>query len=165
MPPRIRAASVSSTSPSLGVRPLFPETWKVPSRRRSQVFENSPSSSDTEEVKGNALLRVNQRREQTRRQSIMNLNVGPRYRPLDVLGTTLKIIILTIVCEDNPVSRRVMESMISKLGCRVICHSDGAEAVRCAMGDVKFDIIFTDLRLPKSIVSSPCTLLISSSGR
>jgi serine/threonine-protein kinase RIM15 len=78
----MRAASVSSTV----IKPLFPETWKVPSRRRSQVFENSPSSSDTEEAKGNALLRVNQRRDHTRRQSIMNMGVGPRYRPLDVLG-------------------------------------------------------------------------------
>ena len=50
------------------------------------MFENSPSSSDNEEAKGTALLRVNQRREHTRRQSIMNHNVGPRYRPLDVLG-------------------------------------------------------------------------------
>ena len=55
-----------------------------------------------------------------------------------------------IVCEDNPVSRRVMEAMVLKLGCRVISHADGAEAVRCAMGDVKFDIIFTDIKLPKS---------------
>lgn len=43
-----------------------------------------------------------------------------------------------------------MEAMISKLGCRVISHADGAEAVRCAMGDVKFDIILTDIKLPKS---------------
>jgi serine/threonine-protein kinase RIM15 len=82
MPPRMRAASVSSA----GIRPLIPELWKAPSRRRSQVFEVSPSSSDTEESKGAALLRVNQRRQYTRRQSIMNVNVGPRYRPLDVLG-------------------------------------------------------------------------------
>lgn len=136
MPTRMRAASVSSSS----YRPQFPETWNTPSRRRSQVFENSPPSSDTEEAKGGALLRVNQRRERIRRQSIMNLTAGPRYRPLDVL-----------VCEDNPVSRRVMETMVSKLGCRVISHSDGAEAVRVAMGDVKFDIIFTDLKLPKSM--------------
>jgi len=47
-----------------------------------------------------------------------------------------------------------MEAMVSKLGGRVVSHSDGAEAVRCAMGDVKFDIIFTDLRLPKSTVHS-----------
>ena len=82
MPPRMRAASVSST----GIRPSIPDGWKIPSRRRSQVFEVSPSSSDTEEAKGNALLRVHQRRAHTRRQSILNLNVGPRYRPLDVLG-------------------------------------------------------------------------------
>ena len=43
-----------------------------------------------------------------------------------------------------------MEAMVLKLGCRVISHADGAEAVRCAMGDVKFDIIFTDIKLPKS---------------
>jgi len=82
MPPRMRAASVSSS----GIRPSIPDGWKIPSRRRSQVFEVSPSSSDTEEAKGNALLRVHQRRAHTRRQSILNLNVGPRYRPLDVLG-------------------------------------------------------------------------------
>lgn len=160
MPPRMRAASVSSTV----IKPLFPETWKVPSRRRSQVFENSPSSSDTEETKGNALLRVNQRRDHTRRQSIMNMGVGPRYRPLDVLGMISSSAFLILVCEDNPVSRRVMEAMVSKLGCRVISHSDGAEAVRCAMGDVKFDIIFTDLKLPKSIQSLPCIINLLVQG-
>jgi serine/threonine-protein kinase RIM15 len=82
MPPRMRAASVSS----FGIRPLFPEQWKMPSRRRSQVFEGSPSSSDNEESKGNALRRVHQRRQITRRQSILGSSVGPRYRPLDVLG-------------------------------------------------------------------------------
>lgn len=151
MPPRMRAASVSSGS--LSPKSFFPENWKIPSRRRSQVFENSPSSSDTEEAKGNALLRVNQRREHTRRESIMNMNVGPRYRPLDVLGIPSEGPMLILVCEDNPVSRRVMESMISKLGCRVVSHADGAETVRCAVGDVKFDIIFTELKLPKS---TPC---------
>ena len=82
MPPRMRAASVSS----LGIRPLFPESWKAPSRRRSQVFDMSPSSSDTEDTKGNALLRVQQRRLLTRRQSIMATSTGPRYRPLDVMS-------------------------------------------------------------------------------
>jgi serine/threonine-protein kinase RIM15 len=48
-----------------------------------------------------------------------------------------------------------MEAMVLKFGCRVISHADGAEAVRCAMGDVKFDIIFTDIKLPKSIFPIP----------
>lgn len=43
-----------------------------------------------------------------------------------------------------------METMLSRLGCRVVCQADGAEAVRAAMGEVKFDIIFTDLKLQKS---------------
>jgi len=73
---------------------------------------------------------------------------------------------LTVVCEDNPVSRRVMEAMISKLGCRVISHADGAEAVRCAMGDVKFDIILTDIKLPKSTSPlDPKVLHFSSRGQ
>jgi serine/threonine-protein kinase RIM15 len=140
---------------------LFPETWKGPSRRRSQVFEGSPSSSDNEESKGNALLRVQQRRQLTRRQSILGSNVGPRYRPLDVMGT-FSWNLSNVVCEDNPVSRRVMEAMVSKFGCRVVSHADGAEAVRCAMSDVKFDIIFTDIRLPKSI---PFSVLSNASSR
>ena len=95
MPPRMRAASVSSVA-SLPCRPLIPETWKAPSRRRSQVFENSPSSSDTEESKGNALLRVNLRRDNTRRQSIMNVAAGPRYRALDILGITVSHVSILI---------------------------------------------------------------------
>jgi len=150
MPTRMRAASISSIASS-SIRPLIPESWKGPSRRRSQVFDVSPSSSDTEEAKTSARLRVQQRREHTRRQSILNITAGPRYRPLDVMSITRLCMVLIIVCEDNPVWRRVMEAMITKLGCRVVSHEDGAEAVRCALGDVKFDIIFTDIRLPKSI--------------
>jgi serine/threonine-protein kinase RIM15 len=55
-----------------------------------------------------------------------------------------------LVCEENPVLRTMMETMLSRLGCRVVSQSDGAEAVRAAMGEVKFDIIFTDLKLQKS---------------
>ena len=44
-----------------------------------------------------------------------------------------------------------METMLSHLGCRVICKADGEEALRCAMGEVKFDIIFTDIKFGKSI--------------
>jgi len=61
-----------------------------------------------------------------------------------------------VVCEDNPTLRCVMEAMLSKLGCRVVSHGDGDDAVRSAMGAVKFDIIFTDIRLRKS--TSLCEL-------
>jgi serine/threonine-protein kinase RIM15 len=100
-------------------------------KRRSQVFDMSPSSSDNEGDKANALLRVQRRRQIT-------LADGPIFRPLDVL-----------ICEDHPVSRMVMEKLFEKLRCRTITASDGAEAMRYAMSEIKFDIIMMEVKLPK----------------
>ena len=104
--------------------------------RRSQVFDMSPSSSDNEGEKANALLRVQRRRQSSRRMSQVALD-GPMFRTLDVL-----------ICEDHPVSRMVMEKLLEKLHCRTISASTGSEAVRYSMSDIKFDIIFMEFRLP-----------------
>jgi serine/threonine-protein kinase RIM15 len=96
-------------------------------KRRSQVFDMSPSSSDNEEAKSSALLRVQRRRQSARRMSNISYQDGtPTFRPLDVL-----------VCEDHPVSRMVMERLLEKLKCRTITVENGAEAMRYAMGEVK----------------------------
>ncbi|KAJ3087142.1 rim15, signal transduction response regulator, partial [Quaeritorhiza haematococci] len=58
-------------------------------------------------------------------------------RPLDVL-----------IADDNPLSGKILEVMLSKLDCRCVVVYNGAEAIRCAMGDVKFDVIFMDIRMP-----------------
>eukprot|EP00833_Pecoramyces_ruminatium_P018115 jgi/Orpsp1_1/1192147/evm.model.d7180000090924.1 len=58
-------------------------------------------------------------------------------RPLDIL-----------IVEDNPISGRVLESMLEKLNCRCIIVKSGGDAIRCAMGDVKFDLIFMDIKMP-----------------
>ncbi|TPX08801.1 uncharacterized protein E0L32_009741 [Thyridium curvatum] len=105
--------------------------------RRSQVFDMSPSSSDNEGEKANALLRVQRRRQSSRRMSQIALD-GPMFRPLDVL-----------ICEDHPVSRMVMEKLLEKLRCRTISATSGPEAVRYAMSDIKFDIIFMEFKLPQ----------------
>ncbi|KAH8675666.1 hypothetical protein BX600DRAFT_377598 [Xylariales sp. PMI_506] len=105
--------------------------------RRSQVFDMSPSSSDNEGEKANALLRVQRRRQSARRMSAINLD-SPSFRSLDVL-----------ICEDHPVSRMVMEKLLEKLRCRTISASTGSEAVRYAMSEIKFDIIFTEFKLPE----------------
>ncbi|KAI0136552.1 hypothetical protein BJ170DRAFT_16825 [Xylariales sp. AK1849] len=105
--------------------------------RRSQVFDMSPSSSDNEGEKANALLRVQRRRQSSRRMSAINLD-SPSFRSLDVL-----------ICEDHPVSRMVMEKLLEKLRCRTIAASTGSEAVRYAMSEIKFDIIFTEFKLPE----------------
>ncbi|KAI1341483.1 hypothetical protein F5Y15DRAFT_376231 [Xylariaceae sp. FL0016] len=138
-----RQASGSSTrSRSLTVgsqegSPVATDLLAHHRNRRSQVFDMSPSSSDNEGERANALLKVQRRRQSSRRMSAIMLD-SPSFRSLDVL-----------ICEDHPVSRMVMEKLLEKLRCRTISASTGSDAVRYAVGDLKFDIIFTEFKLPE----------------
>ncbi|RDL38390.1 putative Serine kinase cek1 [Venustampulla echinocandica] len=130
---RARSQTVGSQEGSPSTADLFSHR-----KRRSQVFDMSPSSSDNEGDKANALLRVQRRRQSSRRMSQINPGDGPVFRPLDVL-----------ICEDHPVSRMVMEKLLEKLRCRTITVSNGTEALRYAVGDIKFDIILMEFKLPQ----------------
>ncbi|MCJ1474331.1 rim15, signal transduction response regulator [Lambiella insularis] len=107
-------------------------------KRRSQVFDVSPSSSDNEDPRAKALLRVQRRRQSSRRLSQIPGADGLCFRPLDVL-----------ICEDHPVSRLVMERLLEKLRCRTITVVNGPEAVRFATSEVQFDIIMMEVKLPQ----------------
>ena len=107
-------------------------------KRRSQVFDVSPSSSDNEDPRAKALLRVQRRRQSSRRLSQFSAVDGPGFRPLDVL-----------ICEDHPVSRLVMERLLEKLRCRTITVVNGPEAVQFATSEVQFDIIMMEVKLPQ----------------
>lgn len=107
-------------------------------KRHSQVFDMSPSSSDNEDPRAKALLRVQRRRQSSKSMSQIMLLDGPIFRPLDIL-----------ICEDHPVSRMVMERLLEKLKCRTITVSNGAEAARIAMSQIKFDLIMMEYKLPQ----------------
>lgn len=130
---RTRSQTVGSQEGSPSTADLFTHH-----KRRSQVFDMSPSSSDNEGDKANALLRVQRRRQSSRRLSQITFNEGPSFRPLDIL-----------ICEDHPVSRMVMEKLLEKLRCRTITVANGADAMRYAMGEIKFDIIMLEFKLPQ----------------
>lgn len=132
---RSRSLTVGSTEASPAASDILSQHHR---NRRSQVFDMSPSSSDTEGDKHNALLRVQRRRQSSRRLSQIAFDGLPTFRPLDVL-----------ICEDHPVSRMVMEKLLEKLRCRTISVSNGSEAVRYSMSEIKFDIIFVEYRLPQ----------------
>lgn len=53
-----------------------------------------------------------------------------------------------LIAEDNPISMRMLENILTKLGCRCTTVRNGAEAVRIAMGEVKFAAMFIDVTLP-----------------
>lgn len=78
-----------------------------------------------------ALLRVQKRRESSRRH-VIDMN------QLDIL-----------YCEPIPIVRHMNYKLFEELGCIVVTVNDGDELIRRATGQVKFDVIFTALRLPK----------------
>jgi len=131
---RARSQTVGSQEGDLPPPPTKP----FHNKRQSQVIDISPSSSDNEDPRAKALLRVQRRRQSSRRMSQFMLTDGPSFRPLDVL-----------VCEDHPVSRMVMERLLEKLRCRTISVINGSEAARYAMSEVQFDIIMMEFKLPQ----------------
>lgn len=138
-PHSIHSSSSRARSQTVGSQEeIVPPSKPFHNKRQSQVFDISPSSSDNEDPRAKALLRVQRRRQSSRRMSQIMLADGPSFRPLDVL-----------VCEDHPVSRMVMERLLEKLRCRTISVTNGSEAARYAMSEVQFDIIMMEFKLPQ----------------
>lgn len=54
-----------------------------------------------------------------------------------------------LIAEDNPIALKMLETILSKLGFGpMTCVRNGAEAVRLAMSDERFAILFVSVRLP-----------------
>lgn len=75
-------------------------------------------------------------------------------------------ILTCLIVEDNPISRKILETVLTRMGCRCILAADGAEAISIALADisrqflsvffssygsyvfVEIDCIFMDLHMP-----------------
>ncbi|KAG9014953.1 hypothetical protein FRB94_007025 [Tulasnella sp. JGI-2019a] len=53
-----------------------------------------------------------------------------------------------LIAEDNPISVKILETLLTRMGCRCVLVHDGAEAISVALGDIKFDVIFMDYHMP-----------------
>ncbi|KAH0839924.1 RIM15, signal transduction response regulator [Lanmaoa asiatica] len=53
-----------------------------------------------------------------------------------------------LLAEDNPITAKIIETLLIRLGCRCVVVANGSEAVGVAMGDIKFDCILMDLYMP-----------------
>ncbi|KAF8897682.1 hypothetical protein BD779DRAFT_1492082 [Infundibulicybe gibba] len=53
-----------------------------------------------------------------------------------------------LLAEDNPITAKIIETLLIRLGCRCVVVADGSEAISVAMGDIKFDCILMDLHMP-----------------
>ncbi|KAI9323113.1 hypothetical protein BX666DRAFT_2021869 [Dichotomocladium elegans] len=70
-------------------------------------------------------------------RSIFEANAVHKLKTLDCL-----------VADDNPISCKILETILHTLSCRCVIVRNGAQAIRSAMSDVRFDIIFMDIRMP-----------------
>lgn len=77
--PRSRSQTLGSQQEDV-IRDVLPGHYK----RQSQVLDVSLSSSDTEDSRAKALLRVQRRRQSSRRLSQISSGGSPFFRPLDV---------------------------------------------------------------------------------
>ncbi|KAE8350788.1 hypothetical protein BDV28DRAFT_31734 [Aspergillus coremiiformis] len=138
-PTRARSQTIGSQDGDLSSSLAKESYFAGHCKRRSQLFNDiSPSSSDNEDPRTKQMLKYQRQRQSSRRLSQINFADGPFFRPLDVL-----------ICEENPVSRIVMERLFEKLRCRTITAVNGTEAMRYALGEVQFDIIMTEFKLPQ----------------
>lgn len=73
--------------------------------------------------------------------------------------------VVCLIAEDNPISAKILETLLVRLGCRCILAADGAEAISTAHGDIskqleyslfpisnkymtEFDLILMDYHMP-----------------
>ncbi|KAF8592615.1 hypothetical protein K439DRAFT_1378858 [Ramaria rubella] len=64
------------------------------------------------------------------------------------LDTACDRAVTCLVAEDNPISQKILETVLTRMGCRCVLAADGAEAISVALGDIKFDCILMDLHMP-----------------
>lgn len=57
-------------------------------------------------------------------------------------------VVTVLLAEDNPITAKIIETLLIRLGCRCVVVADGSEAISVAMGDIKFDCILMDLQMP-----------------
>ncbi|ODV65634.1 hypothetical protein HYPBUDRAFT_95857, partial [Hyphopichia burtonii NRRL Y-1933] len=110
---------------------------------------NSPSSSDTEDTKSSALLRVRKRRETMNNTSGSSISSGTLGQTFNHSGNVLSNELDVLYCEPIPIVRHTISRLLEKLGCIVVSVSDGDELIRRATSQVKFDLIFTALKISK----------------
>lgn len=130
-------------------RPPVPDGW---GRRRTSA--HTPPSSllsspvETHEPIPLPPLAIPEREPPTEAQSVPI--PAPSSAPVAALApvpTGRTSTIDCLIAGRNPISNKVLETMLVRLGCRCVVVPNGAEAILAA-GGVKFDIIWMDLQMP-----------------
>ena len=134
---------------------------------------SSPNSSDLEDTtKSNALLRVQRRRESSRMSTELLLGTNTGGGGGAGGGTTSSnnssVIVAdldVLYCEPISVIRHSVVKLLEKAGCIVVSVTDGEELIKRATSQVKFDLIFTGLKISKVDAIDAVKLIKFTSGK
>lgn len=69
-----------------------------------------------------------------------------------------------LIAEDNPISQKICETLLTRMGCRCVCVDDGAEALAATMGSIRFDVIICDLVMPNVSGEEVARMIRSTNG-
>lgn len=88
---------------------------------------------------------------------ITGLPYVPAVSPAVTLSSVDRVrTIDCLVAGKNPISNKVLETVLVRLGCRCVVVPDGGEAILVA-NSVRFDVIWMDLQMP---VGTLCPILV-----
>uniref|UniRef100_V5GND5 Response regulatory domain-containing protein n=1 Tax=Kalmanozyma brasiliensis (strain GHG001) TaxID=1365824 RepID=V5GND5_KALBG len=141
MPTRLR-----TTSGSLAERPVIPAQWQSQPQASTQQPQQQPETSKRPSRSNTRDAAITAAASPT--DSISPSNLLSPLPPAPVNSSASSDEIACLIAEDNPIALRMLETILVKLGCRCTAVRDGAEAVRLAMGDHKFAVMFIDVTLP-----------------
>ncbi|KAF9482518.1 hypothetical protein BDN70DRAFT_829267 [Pholiota conissans] len=111
----------------------------MPSRLRTASVSSAGDGSGSETWQSTGY--GSQHESNTPPSSVHSIDLRKGPDPTDRAVTVL-------LAEDNPITAKIIETLLIRLGCRCVVVADGSEAISVAMGDIKFDCILMDLQMP-----------------
>lgn len=123
MPSRIRAASAAG---ALGRPIAISDSWHSRQQTNTTYSDSTPASSVPSPSMNN-------------KHPVFG--TPGKLEPSPVIEVAPKTVDC-LIAEDNPISSKVLEMILVRLGCRCVVVQNGEEAIRCSMGELVFDVIF-----------------------
>lgn len=112
----------------------------MPSRLRTASISSGGDGSGSENWNSSSVGHGSTYHD-TPSSSVLSIDLKKGPDPSDRAVTCL-------LAEDNPITAKIIETLLIRLGCRCVVVADGSEAISVAMGDIKFDCILMDLHMP-----------------
>ncbi|KII95252.1 hypothetical protein PLICRDRAFT_661227 [Plicaturopsis crispa FD-325 SS-3] len=130
----------------------------MPSRLRTASVSSVGDGSGSEHWPSSVGHGSSQFEASTPPSSVVSIDLKKGPDPSDRAVTCL-------LAEDNPITAKIIETLLIRLGCRCVVVADGSEAISVAMGDIKFDCILMDLQMPVLDGEGAARYIKSTNGR